>query len=165
MRSENINRKDIIKELLKSIPELDDKGLAFVYKQVKLIIHNMQIDKFNIQIEKQNKKIVENRKKGKTESKKQSNKKVNLIVEVENIGNNFVIKINNQRKHFSLGEFRKLVNISHISKNQTEGTEMLFRWLRKERSDVLNDAGITTNKSKALIELRKVLKNNFKNKK
>lgn len=154
-----INRKSIIKELNKSIPELDDKGLAFIYKQVQVIKHNMEIDKFNEQIEKQNKEMLSKQKK--TKGNKRITKQSSLV-EVESSGSNFIIVFNNKRKHFSRDELRKLVNISHISKNQIEGSEMLFRWLKRERSDVLMDTGISGSSSGLLSELRKVLKNNYK---
>ncbi len=82
-------------------------------------------------------------------------------MKIENTGSNFVIIINNKRKHFSRDELRKLIKISHVSKNKTEGAGMLFRWLKRERSDVLMDVGIGSTRSIALIELRKVLKNNY----
>jgi hypothetical protein len=165
MSRSKINRKSIIKDLVKSIPELDDKGLAFIYKQVQVIKHNMEIDKFNEQIEKQNKEILAKKKKNNKKGSKRDSKKQSALVEVKNSGNNFVIVFNNSRKHFSRDELRKLVNICHISKNQSEGSQMLFRWLKRERSDVLMDAGISGSGSLLLTELRKILKTNYKAKK
>lgn len=57
-------------------------------------------------------------------------------------------------------EMISLVRIAHTADNEKEGKQQLYRWLKRERDDVLLDTGLSPN-NETMGLLYNYLKTNF----
>ncbi len=125
-------RELALQELRKEIKDLPEDGLRFLLEQAKVIRYNMKVDELNAEKEKLLK------------SKTTLNSAANddIYIEKGYMGNSMVLVARNERKMMDEEEIFALVKIAHNSKTKKEGGDRLYRWLDKERDDVLLDMGI-----------------------
>ena len=76
-----------------------------------------------------------------------------------------MVIVNGRRKMFSREEFRKIVGLAHIGKNNADGGGKIYLWLKNNRQDVLLDAGIASKQHPVLVKLCQFLKSRYKVKK
>ncbi len=85
-----------------------------------------------------------------------------LTVEVSEDKRFFHIVVDGKWKMLDMGELKILVRIASDKGSESSLMTRMFTWLKRERSDVLNDLGISSTVSPILAELIAYLKKNFK---
>jgi len=154
-KTSGVNQKlRLQEELIKLIKEIDEEGLLFLIQQTNVLRYNMQIDKIN---NEQEKIVKGNAKKVSTNVPKNH---VEIFPGDQN--KNFIIQLNTARKFMSRQDFRGIVRIAQSPDSITEITKRLFRWLSKERSDILHDCKIGSSTDPLLKEFVKVVKSKYK---
>ncbi|MBN2737407.1 MAG: hypothetical protein JXR70_10540 [Spirochaetales bacterium] len=139
---QSVQQKRLLKELQGLLPQIDEEGLIFLLKQAQVLVHNQQIDKINREIVEYEEKKRDNKavKSGQTKSKKQN---AEAIVSIEDTGKkNFILIFNGARKFLDLEEMRSLVKISHGADGSGEGILRLYKWLARNRQDILIDSAV-----------------------
>lgn len=161
----DIDRKKVLKDLRALLPKIDDEGLSFLLRQAKVLVHNNKIDKLNEEIDELN---VERSKAGKKKSaqkgKKKGAGKSGIFIDIEDRPNtsSFILKTPDTRKILNRAELRAVAKICHANPDAPSGASALYRWLKKERSDILSDARIRDPHSPLLADLYHLVKGRYK---
>ncbi len=146
-------RKKLLKELRSLIKDIPEEGLLFLIKQANTILYNMRVDELN----KTNEKVH----KSKNVSKpKKTDFDHAVSIERSSFGRSFILVIDDCRKIMSESEITKIVRIAYGSAQADEGAKRLFTWFKRNRDDIILDAGLNP-KHKALQELYTYLLHNF----
>mgnify|MGYP001549631757 CR=1 FL=1 len=141
--------KELVKKLNNISKTLNEEGLLFLIKQAQVLQHNLEVEK---NFTEQKLQLQKNIDEGAVEKKAKINQKPLTITESDD-SSYFIIEMNTYRSFFTLDEMRKLVKMSHESKNETEATRKMYTWLNRERSDVVRNAGLNSKKDLVLLEL------------
>lgn len=156
-------KKEALKEIRKLIKELNDENIIMNLRQLRVMIHNQEIDKINQQIEQSNKKLASIQEKeinvgGKTKTVKE----YSTAVETTGSENVFVLILQGCRKMVQRQELRALVKICHSENTAASAAKRLHRWLSTQRSDILHEAGIQSAASAVYPKLYEYLRSHYK---
>lgn len=147
-------RSRIISEIVSIAEGLEDDSLDLLLEQAKTVNYKNKIEKFNRQLNVAARKAVEARHKA---------ARPDYYVEIEQTEDGFfIIQLDDQRIFFNRAEMRELTRICHKAKDANAGARNLFRWFERERSDLLADAGIDSNRSPYLLNLYEIIVNTYK---
>lgn len=165
-KKESAARKKLITQLADLAEGLPEDGLLFLIRQANTILYNMKVDELNKAAED----MRESRKAAAEKGPVKKTKKAQVpkpaapegLVHIEKgeRGRNMFLQINNQRKIMDQDEIFQMVKIAHAAKTKKEGIERLFLWMKRERDDILVDAGLKPG-SPAMIELLDYLREHF----
>jgi len=152
----------LTKELKGLIPKLDEEGLSFLVKQAHVHLYNMQVDALN-------QTIIEDAKRQNTKpSKTAKSIKVDSVfsdIKMSEKGAGYHMRCCNQWISFTTAEITAMVKVVYGEGSDLEVRGRLYSWLGRERSDLLNAAGIKEKFDENLTSLINLLKKNFKLKK
>jgi len=158
--------ENLSKELKGLIPKLDEEGLAFLVKQAHVHLYNMQVDALNQTIIKDaQRKDANASKTKKTITVKTGRNDGFSDIKISETGSGYHLLCNNQWIAFTTGEVTSMVKIAFGEGTELEVKGRLYNWLARERSDLLNAAGIADKFDDKLKTLISLLKKNFKLKK
>ena len=141
------------KELQNLIKDIPEERLLFLIKQANTIIYNMKVEELNRASEKLRGSRTMAGQISSTESS-------TVSIEKGAMGKNLFLEINGTRKILDESELVKLIKIAQSASSQKDGTERLFRWLKRERDDIILDAELSQNHA-AMKSLLKYLKTTF----
>ena len=147
-----------MKELRGLIREIDRDGLLFLIKQANTLIYNQRIEQLNRESE------TERRNPPAAQQKKQENPSVQeggVSIERGAFGRSFILDLGQVRKTFDEGEMLGLVGVAKAGTSARDGAARIYRWLSRNRDDVLLDAGINSAGNPILADLWKVLGRSF----
>jgi hypothetical protein len=133
---------------------LDDDGLELLLNQAKTVEFKGKIENFNQRLNVAAQEAVEARREA-------GRPAYNVSVE-RTEDDFFIIQMDQVRVFFNINEMREMTRICHKSKDQQTGARRLFRWFERERSDLLADAGINTERSPYLTELYDIIVSTYK---
>ncbi|HKJ86195.1 MAG TPA: hypothetical protein VKA06_08965 [Spirochaetia bacterium] len=151
---QNEYRADLISKIVEIAEGLEDDGLELLLEQAKTVEYKGKIEKFNRRLNVAAKEAIEAR---------HAASRPDYYVTIEqNEDGFFVIQLDDARVFFNLGEMRELTRICHKAKDEKAGARNLFRWFERERSDLLADAGISSNRSPYLMNLYEEIVSNYK---
>jgi len=158
-------RAALLAELRKLTEDVDAEGLAFLIDQTRILLYNAQVEKMNRELDRQRSRLqadlTAGGKRGDTGSTARDGRAAGASggVSVEEGGDrsHFIVTLGGARKFFVLDELRSLVKICQAAGSKSAGAERLYRWLSRNRTDVLADAGIGGPASPLLKELHGVL--------
>lgn len=74
----------------------------------------------------------------------------------------FFVHLSGRKQFLNIGEMRELARICHAAKEGSDGARRIFRWLDRERRDVLQDAGIGSAGDPRLRELYEIIVTTYK---
>jgi hypothetical protein len=152
--AQSAKRQEIIGEINEIAEGLDDASLALLLEQAQVVRYKGQIEEFNRQL---------NSAAGRAAQARREASRPDYSVAIErNEDNFFIIQMDSARIFFNIQEMRELTKICHRAKDEYAGARLLFRWFDKERSDLLADAGINTERSPYLYELYDLIVNTYK---
>jgi hypothetical protein len=155
-RRSDVLRHDLI-TLLEGIE--DEEALAFLLRQARTIIHNISVQKVNDEIQRLGHEAVALS----TEPLRRKQKApAPARVEANPGAKSFVLEAGGQRKILSLTEMKELARICQAAPNPEEGAARLYRWLTRNRTDILGDAGIRSWQDTVLQEIFKEIRDNFR---
>ncbi len=150
-------REKYLRELRSLIKDIDADGLLFLISQANTLIYNQRIDELNREAEKIS--VSQPKKTGSSAPKK------NAPVSIEKgaFGKSYIIDFQIQRKTFGEDEMLRLVQAASAGYDDADkGAARIFRWLQRNRDDVLLDLGIHTSRSPHLFDLSTALKATFR---
>jgi hypothetical protein len=127
-------KKALLDQLMKVSGELDEKGVAFLVQQARVLEHNLQVERLG-------RERKETQAGGLLQPGVRTNKTSMEVKEADD-GSSFVIVINNARNFFARDEMRRLVSICHASSDAADAGRRLYNWLALHRKDVLIDTDI-----------------------
>ena len=133
-------RDRLEQELIETAKQVDAEGLLFLLRQAQVIIHNAQVDKLN----------TEEAELDRSDDVSGSANKLTPSdprpVSIEDAGNGkaFFLTINGVRKILDTGEMKRLVRICYTAESKSAALGQLYTVLRRERADILSDAGVSS---------------------
>lgn len=152
-------RQPLLKELRGLIREIDREGLLFLIKQANTLIYNQRVEKLNRETEKAG-KTSPSAKQGKQESPA-AVQEGGVRIERGAFGRSFIVDLGQVRKTFDEAEMLGLVKVARAGSSGADGASRIYRWLSRNRDDVLLDAGIGSARDSVLADLWRVLGKSF----
>jgi hypothetical protein len=156
------------RELQSLLSDINEEGLRFLIDQAKILRYNAEVDRIN-------QELVEKRTRLRTDlgaeaspstpSKAAPPPSHGVLIEEGSNRSHFIISLGNSRKFFVRDEFRALVKVCEAAANAAEGSQRLFVWLKRNRSDVLADGGIGSGRNPLLAELYRTINKSYRAKK
>jgi hypothetical protein len=153
-------RKALITELEELIPQLDEAGLEFLVEQARIHLYNMKVDELNSLAQNIGSPA------GKTNRKNTQNPGAARPAPVFQIkagsgGGIYHVSYQGNWKLFSDTEMLAMVRIVQGPGSQEERAARLFRWLRTERRDLLQDIPFQGAQDPLFIEFVSLLQKTF----
>lgn len=146
-------RTGLIDEIVSIAKRLDDDGLELLLEQAKVVEYKGKIEQFNRRLNVAAHQAIEARREA---------GRPDYHVNIERTEDDFfVIQLDDARVFFNRNEMRELTRICHKAKDEPAGARNLFRWFERERSDLLADAGVSSNRSPYLRNLYEVIVNTY----
>ncbi len=152
-------RKAVVKEIISLLETLPSEDLSFLKNQAEVLLHNRNVIESS--------KAEESGSDDKTPAvrKRKSPKKApapkTLRIEQSDNPRYFNICAGDSRIFMDRHEIKALFKIAEAAADAAEAGPRLYRWLKRERSDVLGDAHVSGSGSPVLGELYKALLDNF----
>lgn len=146
----------LLKELATVAKELDEEGIGFLIDQANVLKYNKEVDRLNAGMEKRRQLI------SKSKEQQVTGKVGERTVDIQAAADksSFILLINNSRKILTREELRTMVSIAHNGE-----LAELFRWLKRERADILTDSAIKNKNDRALALISELLVSRYKVKK
>lgn len=153
-------------QLVQLLPDIDEDGLLFLIRQANTLIYNQKVDELNRQAEKLDEsRALSTADAGKKkQSAKKSSSKQEFPVSVEKgaFGTSYIMVIGTVRKTFAEHEMLGLVKVCNAASDKGDAAARIYRWLSRNRDDVLLDAGIGSAKHPAFGAIYSTLKTTFR---
>lgn len=151
---ETPHRREVLDEIVSIAKGLEDDGLELLLEQAKVVEYKGKIEKFNRRLNVAAREAI---------AARQEAGRPDYHVTIERTEDDFfIIQLDDQRVFFNRGEMRELTRICHKAKDRNAGARNLFKWFERERSDLLADAGINSNRSPYLQNLYEVIVSTYK---
>ncbi len=156
------SKKGPKEELVALLKEMDNKEISWLLTQAHTIIYNKKVNEVN----KAARNLVEakNRTGTKAKTGKGSSKPAappKIDIEQAGSSSNFNIIAGNTRLFLNLTELKSMVKIAQANKSAKTGTNALYRWMRRERQDMINDACFSGPGDPQLAEIYTILKDRY----
>lgn len=153
-------RKALVTELEELIPQIDEAGLEFLVEQARIHLYNMKVDELNSLAQNIGSPA------GKTSQKKTQDPGAARPAPVFQIkagsgGGSYHVSYQGNWKLFSDTEMLAMVRIVQGPGSQEERAARLFRWLRTERRDLLQDIPFQGAQDPLFIEFVSLLQKTF----
>jgi hypothetical protein len=136
---------DQVKEMVGIAERIDDGGREILLNAARAVETKGKIETFNRELN-----VVADRAARKRRELAAPEYQV-LIERTED--DFFIIQLDSARIFFNRQEMREITRFCHAAESPANGARRMFRWFEKERSDLLVDAGINSEKSPYLINL------------
>lgn len=148
------HRREILSEIVDIAEGLEDDGLELLLQQAKVVEYKGKIERFNRRLNVAAHEAIEARR---------AAGRPNYHVIVERTEDDFfIIQLDDVRIFFNIGEMRELTRICHKAADASAAARRLFQWFEEERSDLLADAGINSNRSPYLAGIYDVIVTTYK---
>jgi len=147
-------------EIIDIVSRLDKNGLETLVGAARAVETKRKIETFNRELN-----VVAE----KASRKRREASRPDFSVLIERTEDDFfVIQMDQARVFFNIQELREITAICHSAANskaanpQAAGMKRLFKWFEKERSDLLADAGVDSERSPYLAELYELVLSTYK---
>jgi TolA-binding protein len=144
-------------ELARLISDVDEEGLIFLIKQAQVIIHNLQVDRINQEIEELEQRQPSAKRADasppavrRTADRRTARGSANVDIEEAANGKSFYLVFPDTRKILGVDEMRLLVRACYEPKRKSEAMNRMYRWMQRERRDIVSDGKIESNGSQLL---------------
>ncbi len=156
-------------ELTRLLSDVDEEGLIFLIKQAQVIIHNLQVDRINREIEEldQTQQPTKRRAANRAAAGREATRRAgrgseDVHIEEAANGKSFYLVFPDTRKIMGLEEMRLLVRACYEPKRKSEALHRMYRWMQKERRDILSDGKIESSGSRLLEALFHRIREKYK---
>jgi hypothetical protein len=149
-------------ELAALLPEIQEEGLRFLLNQAHVLIHNQQVEKVNAEMAKL--QGLDRRQQGSAAAGAAgaaAKAAAGVDIEENRSGSSFVLVLSPARKFLNREEMRGLVKICRAADNAGEAGTRLYRWLGRQRRDILLDAGIKNENDPRLAALGELVRGRY----
>lgn len=152
-------KKNLLKRINTLLKELEIEDLNFVLKQTEILDYNRTVRLKKAEAEEQ-------KSKGKADStgsmaETESIPQLSVYIEQTDNSKFFNLCIAQARLFMDYKEIQALYKIAKAAESAKDGTTRIYRWLKKERSDVLAEGNIRGPGSPVLIEIYEALLDTF----
>lgn len=162
-------RDELAKELASLIPELDAEGLAFLIEQARVHLYNMRVAELEAAAEEAERASTRARGIAKSAGAKAGGKAKGgtaegaegLSIKASEDGSTYDLVYGGKWKLFTGDEMLAMVRIATVKDPQDQVAGRLYRWLSAERSDVINDLGLSGLADPTLKRLVALLRKTF----
>ena len=157
-------RLSLAKELVSLVPKLDSEGLAFLVKQARIHMYNMQVDELGRAAKAVNTASARSKaiKSVAQKTRAQSSKGT---IKIDATGTGYYLRYNNSGLIFSKNEMVQMIKLVNSSGSQNEIAGRLYNWFFNERRDFFQLVPITDKFDKQLVNIAGIIRKNFKLKK
>jgi hypothetical protein len=161
----NAERDSLAKELRSLIPKLDSEGLAFLVKQGRVHLYNMQVDKLNkaavsVNVAAARSHSIAAKSRAQGKAKVAAGEK--MRIQGSESGSSYFLFFRNANIMFSRGEMISLVKIASGKGTDMEIRERLYNWFERERRDIFAFVPIAGKFDEQLKTLAAVIKKSLK---
>ncbi|PKL23927.1 MAG: hypothetical protein CVV47_11700 [Spirochaetae bacterium HGW-Spirochaetae-3] len=138
-------RKALAAELSSLIPDLDAEGLAFLIEQARVHLYNMRVADLETAAEEAERASSRARSTGAAAAKgpKAAGDSGELSIQAASDGSAYDLVHNGKWKMFTGEEMMAMVRIASSKDPVDQVGGRLYRWLLAERSDAINDLGLS----------------------
>lgn len=155
-------REELAAELTSLIPELDAEGLAFLIEQARVHLYNMRVVDLEAAAEEAERASARARKAGTAKgAAKASAAPEALSIKAASDGSAYDLVYNGKWKMFTGDEMLAMVRIASSKDPADQVGGRLYRWLLAERSDAINDLGLSGLADPLLKKLVALLRKTF----
>ncbi len=146
-------------ELIGLLENLEAEEISWLITQVKTMMYNKKV----VELNKAAVDLANSKKGTATTSGGQAPAKAPDVVDIVQAGSpkNFNIVMGNAHLFLNLGELKDMVRIAQTAGNPDDGAARLYAWCRKERTDMINDAGLSGPKDPRLNRLCILLRERY----
>ena len=128
------------KELTALLDQLGSDEIHWLLKQVKTMLYNKKV----VELNQAAKDLAETKSTAPKAAGRQKTPSEPSVDIVQAGGpKNFNIIMGSSHLFLNLGELKELVRIAQAADNAGDGAARLYRWCGRERSDMINDAGLS----------------------
>lgn len=152
------NKVLLAKELSSLIPKLDAEGLAFLVKQARIHLYNMQVDELNKAAQEAYSASARSKTQKSNTQSRQKKEKFNI----DATGTGYYLRYQNDGIIFSKNEMVHLVKIVNGQGTDIEISGRLYNWFQQERRDIFAVIPIADRLDSRLKSLAAIIKKNFK---
>ncbi len=138
-------------KLSEAIEQVDAEGLLFLLRQANTLIHNQKVDDVNRELAGLAAGPRKGGRAGRATAEQAARAAPAVSVEDSSNSSAFFLTLGSVRKVLNLEELRQLVRICYAAEGKSDALRQLYTVLARERSDILNDAGIR-NPASPLVE-------------
>ena len=160
-------KKQILQDIQELLKKIDQDGLVFLKDQAAVLVYNQEVRKQNDEtIKKQKADIPDQNRVQKVKRSRTDNDpylSFNVTIEQVKKGKNFILCIHKARLFMDVDEIKALFHIADKAGNSKTAAPRLYRWLQKERKDVLIDGKISSHMSPVLNTIYQELIDSFTN--
>ena len=149
------------KELVEKLKQIDAEGLLFLLKQTQVLIHNAEVDKINREMVELDKSKPTSRTQKQTQLQTPAAESVEPMIEKSENGKSFFIRFESVRKIMTVDEMKRLVHICYSAESKSAALRQMYTVLKKERGDIIADAGISGPGSSVLDGLFHTIRSTF----
>ena len=136
---------EIVKEIVEIAQRIDESGLETLLNAARAVETKGKIERFNREL---------NVAADKAARRRRELTAPEYRVQIERTQDDFfVIQLDAVRVFFNRQEMREITRRCHAAKDSVDAARRMFRWFEKERSDLLADAGINSERNPYLIDL------------
>jgi hypothetical protein len=128
-------RDELLKELRKLIKQLDEEGLAFLIKQASTLIYNSKVDELN-----RSRELAASA--GGATSGAGKKTEPGVFITKSGRPGGYFLQIDGVRSILDEDEVIALAGIAHGAGGIEEGAERLYRWLERNRDEIIMDSGL-----------------------
>jgi len=139
-------RDELASELASLIPELDADGLAFLIEQARVHLYNMRVAELEAAAEEAERASTRARgiaKSGGAGAGSGASSAADLSIKASGDGSAYDLVCGGKWKMFTGDEMLAMVRIATVKDPRDQVAGRLYRWLSAERSDVINDLGLS----------------------
>ncbi|WP_304224036.1 hypothetical protein [Gracilinema caldarium] len=154
-------RKALITELEALIPQLDEAGLEFLVEQARIHLYNMKVDELNSLAQDLTSPAGTAGRKKPQEAGTTPQPGPVFQIKAGSGGGSYHVSYRGNWKLFSDTEMLAMVRIVQGPGSQEERAARLFRWLKTERLDVLQDIPFQGATDPLLAEFATLLQKTF----
>ena len=151
-------KEQLIKELTNLLQEIEPEGLTFLKEQAAILIYNQDVNRRNQSPAGKREKSIMSP--GINNDAKPAPPAKVYIEQLKN-GKYFNLCIRNSKLFMDTGEIKALFQIARSAGSPEDGASHLYKWFKKERSDVLLDGSIRDKNSPVLKLIYQELLNSF----
>ena len=152
-------KEQLLEEMDKLLPQIDEEGLSFLIQQATTLIYNQKVDELNRSREVAAQSAEpESDENGTQDSaaeaavdstqKKRGEQPTKVFFEAGKNRSTYFMDVKGKRAILDQGELMRMVKIAQSAENKRTAQERVYRWLKNNRDDVLFDCGIHPNDQK-----------------
>ncbi len=136
---------EIVREIVGIAERIDESGLETLLNAARAVDMKGKIEQFNRELN-----VVAD----KAARRRRELNAPEYRVQIERTKDDFfIIQLDTARIFFNRQEMREITHRCHAAKNAPDAARRMYRWFEKERSDLLTDAGINSERNPYLIDL------------